>query len=336
MKMNVQSTIMLTLTLAAADEVGTWDSLCLLQTGLKFQNLIRQRNQSQPHSTQRKNAWFDWSTSISDSKAEISHGEMVRIWDHLGHKLWFEVIDGRFHQKGPGTIDGSSKNARSGQDGQFSEHSLEQYAHFSNESAWASLWTADLFAQLNAGFRGESCDGAGCSNLYLYQSWNSFLVKTDPRKELDSIFEEYYRHVLPLKNVERKLRLQQVLPHLAKLNLQLAQAHPFEDANARLRVLLTNFELVRNGGHPIVLWDFRYSQNLCGAWWRWGCETLERSCSGNCSLEHTDNVADALARMQHSILDGWCAWEVVAATGASPYQAGEKLPTFDSATRSCL
>jgi len=81
---------------------------------------------------------------------------------------------------------------------------------------------------------------------------------------------------------------------LGELYASLAELHPFVEANSRTRLLVLQTELVRLGGHPLMLEELG-----------WG-------------LYYYNTPAALQARL----LTGWCAWEAARANGTSPYPAG--------------
>jgi hypothetical protein len=306
--------------------------------------------------------WFDWrakfpafakplkqtrhltppneaSEFIADETAEATTSDFVKAWGHLDDNMWMQTVDGKFHVNGSHAMDGSQISTKGNFDGNFSGASLQQYRRFLNESQWNTRWTADRFAEANAGFAGDPgkvCNGASCDELYMKEQEfypgealskedrNESHTRARIRDDLNLIFADYYRLVTPLHKVNLSLRLQFALPILSHFYLKLAYTHPFFDGNTRVRVLFLNTELVRLGGHPVMLWDFRESQGICWAWWSYNL-TFYDSCVNN-----------SLPKMQNQILEGWCAWEAAAVTGASPFQSGERRKTFDDATATCV
>jgi hypothetical protein len=306
--------------------------------------------------------WFDWSVKFPelgkslqqtqqqleppDEAAEFdapgakkeSSADFVRIWNHLGDNMWMETVDGKFHVNGTHAIDGFRGDQEGGT---FSGESSLQYKRLLNETEWDIWWTADRMAQANAGFEGTTCQSTSCDEMYMYawipgwrppQKVDHLVDNLSDRKEevqrmrsdLDLLLSDYYQLVSSLQDVNRSLRLQFALPILSHFYLKLAYTHPFTDANTRSRVLFLNTELVRLGGHPVIFWDFRESQDLCETWWSHQASFYD-SCAFN-----------AVGSMESLIKEGWCAWEAAALTGISPYQSGERIPVFDEVTGTCI
>jgi hypothetical protein len=336
------------------------DAVHLLQSSV---SLHRHEDSSanSTHATARGDyEWFDWSAKFPelgkslhqtqqhleppDEAAEFDapsakkedSADFVRIWNRLGDNMWMKTLDGKFHVNGTHAIDSSTESQSN-----FSGESLPQYERFLNETEWHTQWTADRLAQANAAFMGSTCQSASCDEMYMYAwlpAWSppkplDVVITERPerreqvqrlRGDLDLLLSDYYRLVSSLQDVNRSLRLQFALPILSHFYLKLAYTHPFTDANTRSRVLFLNTELVRLGGHPVIFWDFRESQDLCETWWSHQASFYD-SCAFN-----------AVGSMESLIKEGWCAWEAAALTGISPYQSGERIPVFDEVTGTCI
>lgn len=125
---------------------------------------------------------------------------------------------------------------------------------------------------------------------------------------MDYILEQYYEAIDNLHLEEATDQLRLGLPHLAALHMLLAELRPFKDANSRIRTLVLQTELVRLGGHPVVMENYGwqiYGKGSVGA-----------------------HILD--------ILEGWCAWEAVVATGKSPFvSASPYAPFYNSTIGEC-
>merc|ERR1719445_2002992 len=74
------------------------------------------------------------------------------------------------------------------------------------------------------------------------------------RQHLDRILREYYDKVDDLKSKSSEdSTVHLIFPHLARLFAKLALLHPFPDANSRTRLIILQTELVRIGGHPVMM-----------------------------------------------------------------------------------
>lgn len=269
----------------------------------------------QPKTAVNSSKWFAWDAQFpaltKASKSEGITSDFVRVWTHLGKQWWMEFVDGQFHKDGPHALDHSKFNMKEGMDGEFYKNSKEEYLKFSVPSQWDLPLTAARIAQINAVHEGGrvSCSNASCFEAYRPES-----ISESPRA-IDNILADYYNSTMLLQGLERSSRLQKGLPHLTKLFAKFASAQPqhFHDANSRTRLMVLQIEMVRLGGHPVVLWGLR--------------ENVYSQC---------DQVQCDLTGLQDVLLNGWCAWEIVATTGQSPFQSGQYKECYDESTKSCL
>jgi len=180
----------------------------------------------------------------------------VQIWTALGENHWMEFIDGRAHAGGKHVFDHTENPGRfpfpSGP--KTFELQDRMYAEFSKEEAWGSRWTVDKLAKQNSFFREAMvvpCQPDDCFD-HLFQK--TVLSATKKREMLGRILAEYYEAIdaiqAPMSDSDH---IRQALPLIAKLNHDLANLHTFQDANSRVRTLVLQTELVRQGGHPLVL-----------------------------------------------------------------------------------
>jgi len=296
------------------------DSICLLQM-----DMMLERQHQKAHGDGK---WFMWEDRlpgiIKANDSNNSASDLADVWTHLGDKWWMEFIDGQFHKDGPHVLDHTKTNDKNGQDGKVYEHSKELYMQYSALAQWKYPTTADSMEHINAVHKGASCQTAPCLELYL-APWSLTLGPEVRRKRMQGLLAEYYNGTAPLLGLDRRSRLRKGLPHLAKLFGAVAALHPFKDANSRTRVMLMQTELVRLGGHPAILWGFRENvYAMCG----YGAHSKKNNGSDDYNCD--------IASIQNLLLNGWCAWEIAAATGKSPFEAGEYVEPYDPVTESCL
>jgi hypothetical protein len=263
--------------------------------------------------------WFAWNARFpaltKASKSEDITSDFVRVWTHLGKQWWTEFVDGQFHKDGPHALDHSDYNMKEGMDGEFYNHSKEEYLIFSDPSQWDLPLTAARVAQINAVHEGGrfSCSNASCLEAYRDYCFDKEANEPCSPRTLDNSLADYYNSTMWLQGLDRSTRLRKGLPHLTKLFAKLAAFQYFWDANSRTRLMVLQIEMVRLGGHPVVLWGLREEVN------------------SQCDQDHCD-----LTGLRDLILDGWCAWEIVATTGQSPFQSGQYKECYDKSTKSCL
>lgn len=271
----------------------------------------------QPKTAVNNSKWFAWDARFpvltKANKSEDIASDFVRVWTHLGEQWWMEFIDGQFHKDGPHALDHSRFNRKQGMDGEFYKHSQELFLNFSVPSEWDLPLTAARVAQINAVHSGPRipCSSASCFEAYAIYN---YIFKRALPIDLDIMLADYYNSTMLLQGLDRSSRLQKGLPHLTKLFAQFAEKHFFYDANSRTRLMVLQIEMVRLGGHPVVLWDLREGvYGLCDP-------------SQECDL----------TGLQDLLLNAWCAWEIVATTGQSPFQLGQYKDCYDESTKSCL
>lgn len=245
----------------------------------------------------------------------------VQIWTALGDNWFMEFIDGRAHAGGPHVFDHTSNERMNDNPGGWASGDLtyqnqeKKYIEFSMENAWGweSRWSIDKLASVNAFHRVVNCSLPSCLDMFDYMNqgpretgWRfdgdfDTMDRTKPRWSWDKIavlkeiLTEYYDGVDSIQETlsdgKDGTRIHKALPFIAKLYYRLAVLHPFYDGNSRTRNLVLQTELVRQGGHPTVLWD-NY----------WGVVGAK---SWNEVYEY--------------VLDGWCSWEIAYKTGDSPF-----------------
>jgi len=233
----------------------------------------------------------------------------VTIWKALGEHHWMKFVDGRAHAGGPHAFDHakSSLPGRTSGDKTF-EKQDHMYDEFSREEAWESRWTADRLAALNAFYRDKDCLQPLCADMFDSLHSKSNLNDTEKKSRLSYILAEYYNAVdaiqAPMSDSGGGTHIRHALPYIAVLYHKLALLHPFGDGNSRTRTMVLQTELVRQGGHPAVLWD-NY----------WG---IYKACPG-AKLDTYGPLSTACEQLQVFVLDGWCGWETTYNTNASPF-----------------
>jgi hypothetical protein len=300
--------------------------------------------------------WFAWDGRIpmvfaSDVSKAVNNSDFVNVWTYLGDKWWTEFIDGQFHKDGPHALDYTPESMKWGMDGDFSGHAGNEFDRFSVPHSWDTLWTADEFGQANARYRGTECVDPQCLEMYSSDTWTLLqrlergwgaLSQDDyaqiTHDQLDSLFADYYKKVSPLQWEERHIRIQRGFIHLVNLFVDLARLHPFADANSRTRLLAFQTEVVRLGGHPVVLWDLRDDvYAICTRSFGDGGKKNGESLVGKVFKAYDALCGEAeRLQFQNLLLDGWCAWEVVATTGESPFRDGTHPRFYDESAASCV
>lgn len=343
-------------------EDGEYDfNVALLQTKLDIQSpneshANEQDDAAKPEAsgTVLSATWFDWksrSQLLGDKHSTPTHtyahtdtnthahkvlapthdfAAYVDAWTGLGDNWWMEFVDGFAHKDGPHAFDNFTDGERAQNHiGLFYSNSMNEYARWSSQLAWGHRWNATSLAHVNARHNEVVCKSADCHDMFscyfprqmsnVSEVSEEFALPTpvpfnvsgrDVPPLLNSLLSDYYTAVeaAELASTNATEMLRRAIPHLAKLHMLLAELHPFGDGNSRTRTLVLQTELVRLGGHPVVManngWEV-YSEDLSA---------------------HVN-----------SILEGWCAWEVIAITGISPFVARSPFgsPSYDSANGRC-
>ena len=254
----------------------------------------------------------------------------VVYWTALSGNWWMQFIDGSSHYEGMRAFDGLPAS-KHGADGLVSKHLAEAYNKWSSTAAWGVRWNETMLAQANAAMRGLTCSDDTCLgelyvNHFLPREPTAFATsaaclpdsssagqvlhnrmqwsRAAKREKASSLLLEYYADVdaalapggswpAPPAHARMPAGVPAGFPRLARLFSSLAELHPFEDANSRVRYLLLQTEMVRLGGHPLSLEEVG-----------WGVYYL-----------------DTQTKLEAALLDGWCAWEHIQRTGKSPYPA---------------
>jgi len=264
-------------------------------------------------------------------------GPMVQAWTRLGKHFRMEFLDGKDHHNGEFAFDNQVDKGQNV--GSWSENIRREYLDWSHEDAWTTRWNATGLAFLNSRYREKSCNESDCFDIFQCQDGECYKPRThagcyesqtiDTSKRMPTNSEEmrsaviraladYYEAIDGFRETVQdgsSARLLHGLPHLAELHTLLAELHPFRDANSRVRTLVMQTELVRLGGHPIVM-----AENAWGVY----CH-------------------DSIDASLFAIKEGWCNWEFVAAHGKSPFvvfglnedQYTMNGSTYDPVTEAC-
>jgi len=243
----------------------------------------------------------------------------VQIWTALGENSWMEFVDGRAHAGGPHVFDKAAQSShpnRAVGDKSFQNQVLARDA-FSVEQAWESRWSVEKLATLNARLRDTQCDQPSCTDMFDNYRSSMNIDASAKTAWLTRILAEYYGAIdaIPVAapvfgDTGGSARISQVLLNIAVLFHKLALLHPFADGNSRTRLMVLQTELIRHGGHPIVLWD-NY----------WGIYHMPNSPGFDADPKKLDNydLSAVSKQLQEYVLDGWCGWEIAYNTAASPF-----------------
>jgi len=261
--------------------------------------------------------WYNWLPRVPQLARASKNGDKVSVWSALKTNSWMEFVNWEQHPLGIHAYDGTACSLAWGQDGNYSGHVTEEFLRWSVPSSWALRWTAADVIALNANLRGNH---SGYENAPLVHRCFSHPEEKlacsalshdlkDPmlpwarnwaqrRHELGRILREYYDQVDVLKSKSSEdSTVHLIFPPLARLFAKLAMLHPFPDANSRTRLVILQTELVRNGGHPVMIRRI------------------------DTPIYYAKSVFD----VKDYILEGWCAWEWAFKTGKSP-----RLAVFNS------
>lgn len=255
-------------------------------------------------------------------------------------------IDGRDHESGPRAYEMSEISTANGQDGAFLDKCEAAYELWSEPRSWSSLvknrWQARDLAALSFFWGGKSCKTEECTEAYSsnhvcfckkkdgeysnklwtenciamarshnYSDYDHALKAKEKKTALSNVLQDYYDALASEHkarghtNSEDNLIL--AFPHLIRLYTALAAIHPFIDGNSRTRLFVLQTELVRLGGHPIMI----------------------EGSHAVYAVEPTD------AGWEKLILDGWCMYEAAVTTGRSPYVHTKDAREFDQESLTC-
>jgi hypothetical protein len=217
-------------------------------------------------------------------------------------------IDGRAHAGGPHVFDdphSSRKGMASGK--KTFENQDIMYHEFSKEEAWESRWTVEKLAAVNDFYMECHLESTWkksvpCKGMFDPYHTMTNLNASAKKSKLADILAEYYNAIdaitVPMSDRGGSTHFQHALPHIAELSCNLAYLHPFADSNSRTRNMVLQTELVRQGGHPAVLWDNYWGIYHAADWNISGCQS---------------------EKLEVFVLDGWCGWESTYNTNASPF-----------------
>jgi hypothetical protein len=284
--------------------------------------------------------WHDWTSRVQLFNASALNpsdvSPFVQAWTMLGDGFWMEFLDGKDHKDGPHSYDNQVDKGRNV--GSFFEGISREYSDWSHNESWTRRWNASGLAFLNARYNGKQCKELDCFDMFQC-SWSkpgcysprqgattewfstSHVINTSStslptdaetmRSAMSAVLDTYYTAIDAFRDDGEEIglnaRLLHGLPHLAELYAWLAELHPFYDGNSRVRTLVLQTELVRLGGHPVVMKD--------NAWAVYYCNSMD----------------DFLLQIKN----GWCNWESVAATGTSPFLTSMNISTYEPLSGAC-
>jgi hypothetical protein len=240
----------------------------------------------------------------------------VQIWKALGENSWMQYIDGRAHAGGPRVFDMAkpASHANRAVGSESSQHQATVRDEFSEEHSWESRWSVEKLATLNSVILGVQCVQPPCIDMVDDSGQSTNIDASAKLAWLTKILKQYYSAIdaIPVESsdMDGGSHISQALIHIAVLYHKLALLHPFCDGNSRTRLMVLQTELVRQGGHPTVLWD-NY----------WGIYNMPHSPRFDADPNKMDkyNLSAVRAQLKEYVLDGWCGWEIVYNTGASPF-----------------
>jgi len=185
------------------------------------------------------------------------------------------------------------------------ENQKQVYERFATEDAWVPRWTVERLAVLNMNLNARITDCKGIFDLHVT---SSNITASAKREWLGRILAEYYDAIDAIRVPKSSgNHIYRALPFIARLFHKLAILHPFCNGNSRTRTMVLQTELVRQGGHPTVLWD-----NYHGIY--------QIGCYNGTPLSMLENYAPmCMEAAQQFVLDGWCSWELAYNKGASPF-----------------
>lgn len=276
----------------------------------------RRHDHSHDHWSGDGKGWIGRFPKLEAAVKGASHAERcAAIWKALGKNHWMKFIDGRAHSGGPHVFDDAHSSFPGRKSGKKTLEAQDRMYHkFSKKEAWESRWTVEKLAWVNAFYQRKRCRGS-CSRTVIDHHGSKLHVGADEKKSrLTQILKEYYDAIdaipAPMSDRGGGTHIQHALPYIAVLYHKLALLHPFSNGNSRTRTMVLQTELVRQGGHPVVLWD-NY----------WG---IYKACPGT-QLDTYGPVSAACEQLQVFVLDGWCGWETTYNTNASPFSPFVKV-----------
>jgi len=272
--------------------------------------------------------WYNWLSRFPELAPDVKSGNRVALWTALKNQSWMMFVSWEDHHRPCALTCYDGREEWGLVDRNYSAHITEEFKRWSDPSVWWNLhWTADEAAKLNARQRGDNdpyrylthfgpeggARPGGCGDdqsprfRALAQDCGdpslpntTFLPFQSKFPLVDQIFKDYYDEIQ-----RRMLQFHQTGPSdatqflawalrpLARMFARLALLHPYPNANSRLRYFILQTELIRLGGHPVMMdqiGDIPY---------------------GESSVEGVED----------SIVDAWCAWEYAFKTGQSPAKA---------------
>lgn len=261
--------------------------------------------------------WLERFPQLKAAVTGISHAQRcLQIWKALGQNKWMEFVDGRAHAGGPDVFDTAETSGQPGVAVGHSSYKNQALAReeFSTEQAWESRWSVDKLAALNAKLRGWQCEEPSCRDMIDNYGSVTSIDANKKHEWLTRILSDYHSAIdaiqVDMTDMGSGARIDQALPHIAVLYHKLALLHPFADGNSRTRLMVLQTELVRQGGHPTMLWD--------NFWGIYRMPDLPKP-DGDLNKLQNYNLSAFSDELSEFVLDGWCGWETAYNSKASPF-----------------
>jgi len=280
--------------------------------------------------------WFDWQRRVLPSRSRslstfhldgANHEEPTKsqVWNALGGNWWMAYLDGKDHWKGKHGYD--HQRDKKHMVNNFYELEEREFKSSFTHDDWDIRWNTTNLAQLNSRLLPKRCATPSCEDLYIddydpaqykldspvptplpFQSNSSMRIR-----KLDELLSAYYSELDASRVANSGTSvLRKMFPLLLKTYAQMALIHPFADGNSRTRTTFLQTELVRIGGHPVMMYD--------NAWFVYWARSFDN--------------------LKNIVLQGWCNWEVAVATGSSPYVAPNNITfgnrSYDADRGACL
>jgi hypothetical protein len=245
-------------------------------------------------------------------------------WSDLmqSKEWWLPFRDGWSHVLGAHGFDATIESQENGQDGRVHDRLYESIIDLDENRPLS----AEILESMN--FKQTGVMGSqGIYTLYQPRRHHHNAIKTagllfvakpgtddrDPivqnstRMMLDEMLRTFYTYARKPNGGEDgrrgrmrrpKQEMRRYLQPLAWLYVNLAELHPFRDANSRARAVVLQHSMLRYGGIPLLLPDL--------GWWVY--------------------YATSFKTVQDIFLCGWCASKYYKEHGTSPYVDMSKIP----------
>lgn len=253
-----------------------------------------------------------------------------KVWRALGENWWMAYLDGKDHWKGKHGYDHVVDGAQDV--GSFYENEEREYNATFTSNDWDVRWNATKLAQLNGRLRSKACTSPNCDDLFAggydpgQEYWKLHPAVPTPlpvgssamerKSKMDELLITYYHNldtIISAEGGDLVSAFPQVLPIILEMYSQIALLHAFGDGNSRTRTAFLQTELVKHGGHPVMLQD--------NGWF----------------VYYVGDMSDMLMEF----LKGWCTWEIATITGSSPFVSASALTlehynrSYDTVSESC-